>query len=1004
MAHLALFLFGPPRIELNGNPVKVSRHKALALLTYLTITAEIHSRNTLATLFWPDHDQSRARAALRRVLVTLNRNNLGDFLEINRETIGLKSKASVWVDVIHFHHLLVTCLSTQQDADTICLSLLTEAVTLYNADFMTGFSLRDSPDFDEWQLFQAETLKHDLTSALARLIRCHSNINQFETAISYAQRWLKIDPYYELAHRQLMQLYSWNNQRSAAIHQYQECVRILKEDLDVPPSTETTELYQRIQSSQESKLERQDTPKITISTPIATPFYNFPVQPTPFIGRQSTLKELVKRLKNPDCRLLTLTGPGGIGKTRLAIQVAMSQSNNFNNGLYFIPLTTVNSAYFLTNTVAESLQFSLEGQADPYLQLINYLKRKQMLLVMDNFEHLTNEVDLLLDILKYAPNIKIIVTSRERLNLQNEWIFEVKGMHYPAHNQTDQLETYSAINLFLHRAYRVDSSFTLTQVEKPHMVRICQLVQGIPLAIELAATWVRVLSCKEIAQEIEHIYITPNNLDFLATSLQDVPKRHQSLRLVFEHSWNLLSNDEQQVFKQLSVFRGGCSREAIEAITGASLFLVSALVDKSLLTRSTPNRYEMHEVLRQYAVEKLQQNPEDVEIIKNRHCNYYAFFLQSYKKQLRGPQQKEILEKITKEIENIRVSWGWAIMQIDLDSIQKVREVLWYFYAMYGWFKEGAEIFEEAISGLAVPDSKKQNTLPVKQQTVIGQLLANQGWFYLRQGLYKEATAVLQQSIAIFEHLNDWKNIAAPWHYLGILDGELGEPTEAKRLIQKSLAIYRNTDNQWGVAWCLSTLAYHISQINDVNQEKAIQLLEESLIIYKAIGNKQGIAVALNTLGYITYRQGNFLSARELFRENLVLCREVSYPRGIAVALNNLGHVTSDMEDYEVSKSYYYEALKIATNIQAIPLALAALGGLAVPYSHQGRQEQALEFLFVVIHHPAGNKETQNRAITCLSNLKINTPPEIFITIQTQVKDNPRSLEFIIADILANLS
>ncbi len=997
MAQLALFLFGPPRIELDGTPVKVSRHKAIALLAYLVVTAETHSRNTLATLLWPDYDQTRARAALRRTLVTFNKTGISTWLETERETIGLNPEANIQVDVILFHHYLTQCLAAKEDTDAVCLPLLTKAINLYHADFMAGFTLRDSPAFDEWQRVQTENLSHDLTSALARLIRCYSNKNDFKPAIVCAQRWLQIDPYYELAQRQLMKLYAWDNQRAAALRQYEACVRILKSDLDVPPSEETSTLYERIQQGEiVHRQQKAASRQITISLPLDTALHNFPAQPTPFIGRQQSLAEITKRVTNPECRLLTLTGPGGIGKTRLAIQTAIKQNRNFPDGLYFIPLTSVKSSDYLIQTLAESIHFPLENQGDSQLQLLNYLQHKKMLLVMDNFEHLTNEVGIVVGILKHAPDIKILITSRERLNLQDEWVFEVKGMQYPSDDISEDIESYSSVALFLHRAYRVNSDFSLSPTEKPYIVRICQLLEGIPLGIELAATWVRVLSCQEIAHEIEKMYTPPHNLDFLVTSLQDVPQRHQSLRLVFEHSWELLTEDEQRIFSQLSVFEGGCSRKAIETITGASLFLISALVDKSLLMRSRLNRYEMHEVLRQYAIEKLWQTTSEVEQIQNRHCDYYTTFLQKRETRLKSERQKETLAEIAREIDNIRASWKWAISQQNLDKIEKALDALWYFYAMYGWFREGAEMLGKAF--IFLPEDEEN--ADTQTRTLIGKLRTNQGWFFLRQGLYQKANILLQQSITSFEKLNDSESMAGALHYMGILVGELGKPAESRQFMQKSLDIYRQTNNRWAIAWCLSNLAYRTSELGEANQAEGKRLLQESLAIYKELGHQQGIAGALNNLGYMHYRQKNYGLAQKLLKESLVLRRQVGYPRGIAVTLNNLGHITAALADYATAKVYYYESLKIASDIQTVPLLLAAVGGLAVPYSHEAKLEQAAEFLLFVLQHPASNKETLDRAITTLEKVKSQIPSEIFTTIQTQVKENPRTLKTIVTDIL----
>jgi predicted ATPase/DNA-binding SARP family transcriptional activator len=993
MSCLALYFFGPLKIELNGQPVKIDRHKAIALLAYLAVTSETHHRNTLAALLWPNLDQQRALAALRRALATLKKAGLAPWLETERETIRLNPADNIWIDIAQFYRRLENCLVADDQANTVCLPLLTEAVNLHRADFMAGFSLRDSPDFDEWQLLQAETLRRDLTSALARLVRCHSSLGNLEAAIHYAGRWLEIDPLYELAHRQLMQLYTWNNQRPAALRQYQACFKILQQELGIEPAAETTTFYEQILNGQITPLVgAPHLPPLQLTPlPASQPqLRNFPAFPTPFIGRVRELAEIANRLQRPDCQLLTLTGPGGIGKTRLSVQTAIEHKANFPDGLYFSDLTSVPSPDFLMPALADALQLAVDRQTDVQTQLINYLKNKNLLLVMDNFEHLTPGANALAQIVAQSPHLKILVTSRERLNLQGEWTVEIKGMRYPANHYDSNWESYSAIALFLRRAYRVQAGLTLTEADKYYIVRICQLLEGVPLAIELAATWMRVLSCQEIAREIARIHASPDSLDFLATPMQDIPKRHQSLRLVFEHSWQLLSAEEKQVFSRLAVFQGGCQREAIEAITGANLTLVSALVDKSLLTRSTPQRYLMHELLRHFAAEKLRQTPGAAQQLGERHCDYYTTFLQQREMLLKGERQIEIMAEIAVEIENIRAAWRWAISQQNIRPIQKSLESLWYFYAMYSRFAEGAQLFGEAISKLNQANHNGQ------LDALIGRVMAHQGWFLLRQGLYDQAKALLQQSIAILRHLNDQDNIATPLHYLGILNSELGNLAEAQRLLQKCVAIYRKTNNRWGVAWSLSNLAYGLSEKDEKRQEEAKQLLEESVNIYKAIGNKHGIAIALNNLGYIIYRQQDYLAAKTLLEESLALRREIGYPRGIAVALNNLGQVVCALGEYEHGKQYYYEALEIAAAIQTIPLTLAALGGLAIPLAHEGKIEQALELLNLALHHPASNKETKDQASDFLAKLKSQLPGEAL-----PAKSSFNQLETVVAKVLA---
>jgi len=1008
MVRLKLFLLGPPRLELDGAPIKLERRKATALLAYLLVNQQSYSRNSLAALFWPDYDQRRARAALRRTLATLKQARLTPWLQIGREVIGPKPAWPAWIDANHFRQLS-RCHKTTPELQASCLASLVEAVALYQADFMAGFVLRGAPEFDTWQRFQAEDLRRSLAEILAQLIHYYQRHDAPATAIQYSQRWLESDPVNEAAHRELMQLYRQSGQRSEALRQYQNCTQILQQKLGAAPARETTALYEQIAQ------ELPDPPhKITIKANLkdqakpeqppksdqlglASRLHNFPALPHPFIGRQTELAQVAVRLANPTCRLLTLTGPGGIGKTWLAIQAAAAQHLAFTDGVYFVPLASVSSPDFLIPTLAESLKLTLDGGEALLPQLLNLLRQKQILLVADNFEHLVRKANLLNTILEQCPQIKILVTSQERLNLQGEWLFEVKGMDYPSDPAADQLERYGAVALFLQRAYQVSSAFVLAEAEKPALVRICQLMDGNPLGIELAASWVRLLSCREICQEIEQIYASRARLDFLTTPLRDIPKRHQNLRGVFEYSWQLLSNEEKNLFRRLAVFRGGARREAIEWVTGSSLESIVALADKSLLARSSSGRYELHELLRQFAAEKLAELAEEASLVQQRHCFYYAAFLQQRSARLKGATQQETLAEIAREMENIRAAWRWAISRDKIDIFEPGLESLWYFYSMYSGFQEGIEMFGRALACLrsARPGEDEHPSL-----TLQARILTYLGWFYLRQGLYVQAQDLLEQSISILKQLHDPENLAAPLHHLGILAGEVGEAAEAVRLLQEGLALFRQVNNRWGTAWSLSSLAYHLSELDPRQTGTARALLQESLALYHAIGNKQGIAIALNNLGHIAYQEGDYPAARRLLQESLALRREVGFPRGIAVALNQLGHISSALGDDDICKRYYYEALRIAHDIQTLPLTLEALGGLAMPLAREGKTGRAAELLALVLAHPSSTKETRNRATELLRQLKLDLPGREKARARGINQVSLRELEVLVASIL----
>src|SRR5512135_1608227 len=361
----------------------------------------------------------------------------------------------------------------------------------------------------------------------------------------------------------------------------------------------------------------------TTSTATALPTRNnLPVLPTPLIGRQREVEELRQLLRDPHCRLLTLVGPGGIGKTRLAIETASHVQAAFAEGVYFVPLAPVNSTRLIVPVTADALGFAFQSasSAEPKTQLFNYLKEKQALLVVDNLEHLLAEpgIEVFAEILARAPHVKLLTTSRESLGLQDEWIFEVQGLPIPDTRYVEGSAQNTSVELFLQRARRAHVGFHATPEDYPAIVRICQLMDGMPLGIELAAAWVRTLSCGEVAQEIER------GLDFLSVSTRDLPARHRSMRAVLDHSWKLLTEEEKQALARLSVFRGGFRREAAEQVAEATLVVLSTLVTKSLIRRGGDGRYDLHELIRQFAADHFAERSEDEQTaIQACHGSYY---------------------------------------------------------------------------------------------------------------------------------------------------------------------------------------------------------------------------------------------------------------------------------------------------------------------------------------------------------------------------------------------
>jgi predicted ATPase/predicted Ser/Thr protein kinase len=473
-----------------------------------------------------------------------------------------------------------------------------------------------------------------------------------------------------------------------------------------------------------------------VSPQITARKHNLPVQLTPFFGREADLAQIADRLQDPACRLLTLVGPGGSGKTRLALEAGAAQVDNFAHGVFFVSLAPLDSVKAIVPTVAEALGFSFYEEGEPQQQLLDYLHQKTMLLILDNFEHLLDGAGVVTEVLKTAPDVRILATSRARLNVQGEHLFPIAGMDFPAliPREPKEAAQYSAVKLFLQSARWVQPSFELTADNVNHVTRICRLVEGMPLGILLAAAWVQMLTPAEIAAEIGQ------GLDFLETDLRDMPERQRSMRAVFDHSWHLLTGREREVFGGLSVFRGGFTRQAAQRVTGASLRELRALVNKSLLQRTPMGRYEVHELLRQYAAGKLDQSPAASEAVRDRHCAYYAAALQEWEADLKGPREQAVLAEIEADSENARAAWNWAVERGHVEYIEQAIEGLCLFYDLRWRYQEGEAACRMAAEKLGAtasgdgPDLSAVEGLPVLAKILAWQSVFSRELFKILRG------------------------------------------------------------------------------------------------------------------------------------------------------------------------------------------------------------------------------------------------------------------------------
>lgn len=691
MGRLTLSFLGAFQAVMGHQPLTgFESGKVRALLAYLVLEQERpHTRDELAGLLWPDFPDNIARKNLRQALNNL-RQTLGDadalppYLHIGRDFIQWNAACDFWLDTAVFRQLLAACSGHLHRHPVRCRSCADrrqQAVALYRGDLLAHFFLPDSRPFEEWLLFQREGLHRQIMPALEQLTAYFEETGQLEQAQRYAAHQLELEPWREEAHRQLMRTLAAAGQRSAALAQYHTCSSLLEKEFGTRPAKITQELYAQIRASNEEK----------VGGYTRLPSYNLPRPLTPFIGRQQELSRLIDLLEQADQRLLTLIGPGGVGKTRIAIQAAREVVGSFEDGAIFVNLAHVSSSESLIDTIAQALALPFTGHTPPAAMLSNYLTGKEMLLLLDEFDHLVDDkltCSFLADLVACAPALTLLITSWARLGLSGERVIEVNGLPVDVEKNVVTSDTDApvadAVALFLQHVGYIRSNFQLTAANEPAIYRICRLVEGLPLALELTAAWVYQLACEEIALEIErglHLLIGHRSNDERA-----------GLYAVFDRSWRLLTAEEQRALAALSVFRGGFERDAAQQVAGASWVLLAGLVEKSLIRRGDDGRYRIHSLLRLYANEQLQIMGEKEKVCQQ-HLSYFVKLAQESEIALHGRGQRIWMRRLEKEHANIQTAFSWG-NSYAREKAAELAASLMLFWFMRGYLYEGRRHFE----------------------------------------------------------------------------------------------------------------------------------------------------------------------------------------------------------------------------------------------------------------------------------------------------------------------
>jgi len=909
-APLSIRLFGSFDVRLSDKPLPGLRsRKGEWLLALLVLRSERPvSREWLAENLWPDSLPDDARTSLRQSLKDL-RGALGD---------------QAWrIESLPGRRLALDLTGAEADVREFEVGVrsggiesLRRAVGLYRGPLLEGCA-------ETWILAERDAREQAYLEALDRLARKADSVGDHSTAIRYRHLAATAAPLTEPVHRALMTALHQGGDAQAAVEVYQQLRRRLYREYGTEPDVETTALFQEIRGVSRRRQGGTETPK----GEIRRPRIGLPAPLNPLIGREAELAEIEGRLLS--ARLVTLTGTGGVGKTRLAIAAATEAAPQFADGAFFVDLSSVQNELMLRSAVSTAL--GLEQDLGSLPHLVNALSARQLLVVLDNCEHLLRACAQLVDLLvTQSPHLRILATSREPLGLTGEVRVPIAPLVLPGPTSAEQpvsaaeIERYPAVRLFRDRAAAICPGFQLTDAEAFLVLRLCRCLDGLPLAIELAAALVDVLSPSEILQRLDDRFRLLSNGD------PTRPERHQTLQAVVDWSYERLDPEEQRLFRSAAVFSGSWGLAALEAIgtdagtPGAAIFpVLTRLVRKSLVvpveTPQGTRRYRMLETLRQYARERLEHAGES-DPIQRRHLGWLAELVNLTAPKLTGPDQRSALAHLAMEEENLNGALEWALDPrrdpLDCRLASRVARQLGRYWQIRGLYRQGSGHLRRCLDLGSLTETEEDARLQASLLGWTGFLAHYAGQYGYAVERTKEslhayeelrddrgraealgtlaiaakdqgdrilARALVEESRRLWEQMGDSRGLAGALGYLGILDVDAGDLDAAERLFEQALALRREIQDLWGIAASLNNLGRLADSRGDL--ERASDLLEESLALRRELGDRRSMAVTLNSLGSLSLKQGNLAHAAQLFVESLELVTEIGDRRSVAYSL-----------------------------------------------------------------------------------------------------------------------
>ena len=977
MSALRIKCMGEFQIELDGKPLaSFETEKTRALLVYLALESGRPLRRPhLAGLLWSEESEERALHNLRQTLSFLRKalgKSADEFLLTDRESIQLNPDAQVWIDAKAFSQSLACAYRHYQSSqgrgwwNVRCLQ---QAIDLFQGQFLEQFYLGKCALFEEWVALTREDFNQQAIQALGMLTDYHEKRGEVHLALQTAIRITRLAPWDESARAQVIFLLGMDQQWSAAQSQYAALRQYLQQEFGLLPSTELDTLYEEIRNAAAHK--QPLPPRLSPAK------HHLPEPLTAFIGRQTELDEIMQWVVAPENRLITLLGPGGIGKTRFALEIGRQLVGVPADGVFFITLLNAQNPGQIYPLIAQALNLSFSEQSDPHKQLLDHLRHKQLLLILDNMEHLLSGdhcAQLLDAILSQAAGVTLLVTSRERLNLQQERLYPLAGLQYPQDEflPIQQANSFDSLNLFIQSAKQLQPDCVLQADNLSAAIRICRILEGFPLGVELAAAAVWQHGFTTIAEQIE------KDLDVLNINTSNMHPRHRSLRAAFNVSWALLTPEEQKVLRRLAIFRGGFTRSAAWQVAEADAPALAVLRSKSLLRQDVHDRYHMHEAIRQFVLEQLASSGE-LEDIQARHACCYVSFLNDQHAALIGSGQSAALDGMQQEFGNAGQAWDWLTAHRHAEEIQTCMDSLFQFFSMRSLFSEGIAWFQKALNSLQdVPHAElilgmllwRLGTLAFlarEDRLVFPPLLRSQqillvcdtpqelancrihlGWAYQRKKDFASAEACARQSLAYFHSVQDDLGESQALLLLGSIHDRQGRTQESKTFFLQALEKGRQSGNQRQQMLILNRLG-DLSCVEG-QYETAINQFSECLEISRKLNDRYYQAILLNNLGTIYHIWQNYPQAETHYQKSLEICKEIGDQDGIALALNNLGELATMAGDYAAAIRYSESALQIAEELHENWTIVVCLNSLGEIYCAMRDLQKSKDYLWQAIH------------------------------------------------------